>query len=72
MEKVFEELELYQKKRLLKVAREINPSLTEEDILQPFDFKELEQSPYFRYEEGVYCGILSAKAAFLASLRIKG
>ena len=68
MEEVFEELEQYQKKRLLKIAREINPNITEEDIMQPFDFKELEQSTYFRYEEGVYCGILSAKAAILATM----
>lgn len=69
IEKTLDELASYQKNRLLKVAREIMPNITEEDVLQPFDYPQLEQNVDFRYEEGVYSGILSAKAALLA---IKG
>jgi hypothetical protein len=56
-----------QKRRLLKIGREIIPYLSEEDILQPFDYPELENNGFFRYEEGVLHGLQTAKAAVLAS-----
>ena len=31
--------------------------ITEEDLLQPNDFIELEEDPEFRYEEGVLAGM---------------
>lgn len=68
MQELFNEMIDHQSKKLLKLAKEINPNVTEEDILQPFDFPELEESPHFRYEEGILHGILSAKAAVLASV----
>lgn len=58
-----------QKKRLLQCANEINPRVTEEDILQPNDFEELENNTFFRYEEGVLEGYQSAYAAVMALLR---
>jgi hypothetical protein len=68
MDQLIEEMVEHQKKKLLTLAREIVPGVTEEDILQPFDFKELECSPDFRYEEGIYHGILSVRAAFLSKV----
>ena len=58
-----------QKKRLLRCANEINPRVTEEDIMQPNDFEELETNTFFRYEEGVLEGYQSAYAAFMALAR---
>ncbi len=58
-----------QKIRLLACANEINPRLTAEDILQPNDFPELENQPFFRYEEGVLEGLQSALAAIQAQIR---
>ena len=52
-----------QKKVLLACAQRIIPKVTEDDLLQPNDFKELEFHPYFRYEEGVLAGLLVAAAA---------
>lgn len=64
MEKeIFDELIAYQQQRLLRVARRLIPSIAEEDLLQPFDFPQLEQNAEFRYEEGVLSGILMARAA---------
>jgi hypothetical protein len=68
MDQLIEEMVEHQKKKLLHLAREINPALTEEDILQPFDFNELEQNPNFRYEEGILHGILSVRAAFFSKV----
>jgi len=68
MDQLIEEMVEHQKKKLLQIAREINREVTEEDILQPFDFNELEQNPHFRYEEGIYHGILSVRAALLSKV----
>ena len=63
---LLDELIENQRKQLLKIARSIIPHITDDDILQPNDFPELEYHPLFRYEEGVLHGFQAAKAAFLA------
>jgi hypothetical protein len=70
MEKI--EIELLQlieqqKQNLLKIGRQIVTTLTPEDILQPFDYPELENNPLFRYEEGILAGMMSALYTFYAS-----
>lgn len=49
----------HQRGKLLKIAREILPYVTPEDIMQPNDYPDLEENPRFRYEEGVLQGMLS-------------
>jgi hypothetical protein len=66
LEVMFDELADQQRKRLGAFARTLIPYLTEDDLLQPNDFPELENHPYFRYEEGVLEGILTARMAYLA------
>ena len=68
MEKIFEDLIALQKKRLLRCAQEMIPRIIEDDLLQPNDFPLLENSPYFRYEEGVLEGLLTARMAYLANI----
>ncbi len=70
-ERMFDEMIEQQQRKLLKLANEIRPNLTEDDILQPNDFPDLENHPYFRYEEGLLAGILSSRMAFLALSREK-
>jgi len=69
MEELFDELIAFQEKKLLDYAAEIIPNVTSDDILQPNDYDELENHPFFRYEEGVLKGIQAAKMAVLAKLR---
>ncbi|SPN74107.1 hypothetical protein C10C_0974 [Chlamydia serpentis] len=57
-----------QKSRLQQVGEKIVPNLTSEDLLQPMDFPELEENPYFRFEEGVLSGMGEVRAAILAML----
>ncbi|OGN62577.1 MAG: hypothetical protein A3F09_01220 [Chlamydiae bacterium RIFCSPHIGHO2_12_FULL_49_11] len=63
---LFEELVLNQKKKMLDLAGKLVGQITEEDLLQPFDYPELETSPHFRYEEGILEGILTVRAALFA------
>ena len=65
-EPLLEEMIDQQKKRLLRLAREMIPYVTDDDLLQPNDFPELENHPFFRHEEGYLQGLLSAKSALLA------
>ena len=61
MFEVLDELIVQQKKQLLKTAKRIGPHVTEDDLLQPNDFPELEFHPHFRHEEGILDGLLIAR-----------
>lgn len=63
LEVLFDELVDAQRKKLKRCAEQIVPGLTEDDLLQPNDFPELENHPYFRYEEGVLEGLLTTRMA---------
>ncbi|MES2272640.1 MAG: hypothetical protein V4487_00410 [Chlamydiota bacterium] len=66
VEKLLEELIEGQKKKVLTTALRIIPQVTEDDLLQPNDFPELEFHPHFRYEEGILDGLQVARTALLA------
>ncbi|MBA3237061.1 MAG: hypothetical protein H0T62_01770 [Parachlamydiaceae bacterium] len=66
MDLLLEEMIQSQQKTLLQCARRIVPYATSDDILQPNDFPALENHPYFRYEEGLLAGLLSAQMAIRA------
>lgn len=61
-----EEIISQHRERLLACAQRIVPHVTEEDLLQPNDYIELETHPEFRYEEGVLEGLLTARMALLS------
>jgi hypothetical protein len=63
---LLDQLIIQQGRKLVDCAGEIMPHLTEDDLLQPNDFPELENHPYFRYEEGVLSGLQTARMALLA------
>ena len=66
MRDILEEMCKMQRVKLLRVANELLPHVTSEDIMQPNDFQELETNVFFRYEEGVLEGLQSALAAISA------
>lgn len=63
---LLDEMIAQQEKKLLDIASSIIPNITTDDILQPNDYPELENHPFFRYEEGVLQGLNAAKMALLA------
>lgn len=66
IEALLDQLEESQRQALFALGRRIVPSLTQEDLLQPNDYPELEENPHFRYEEGVLSGIMTVRAALRA------
>ena len=68
-EELIQELIQNQKSKVLKVAREIVPDLTPEDIRNPQDFPELVADTLFNYEDGILTGYLTIQTAFRKQIR---
>lgn len=66
LDNLLEELIALQRRKLLSAAERIVGRITEEDLLQPNDFPALENHPFFRYEEGVLEGLMTAQMAYRA------
>ena len=60
---MLEEMVTHQQTKVLKVAREIIPYATPEDIRNPQDFPELSTDTLFNYEDGILTGYLSLQTA---------
>ena len=58
----------FQRKKLLKLSREILPNLTSEDLRNPQDFPELIKDPSFNYEDGLLAGYLAVQIAMRSRL----
>lgn len=52
-----------QRSKLLKLAREIQPGATPEDLRNPQDLPELIKDPLFNYEDGILAGYLAVQVA---------
>ena len=61
--KLLEEMVELQQTKVLKVAREIIPDATPEDIRNPQDFPKLSADSLFNYEDGILTGYLSMQTA---------
>lgn len=63
-------LEELQRKKVLDLARRLSPGLTLEDVQNPHDFPELDDTDW-HYADGVLAGVASVKTA-LAALKKRG
>ena len=55
-----------QQAKVLRLARELNPRLTSEDLLNPHNHPELVASQDFNFEDGLLAGLISAQMALRA------
>ena len=62
-EELIQELIEHQQAKVLKVAREIVPDATSEDIRNPQDFPDLVTDILFNYEDGILTGYLTLQTA---------
>jgi hypothetical protein len=58
----------HQLKKTQRIAREHNPKLTDEDLLNPDNFKYLINDARYTYEDGTAAGIMAAKIAIRSFL----
>lgn len=68
VESMLEEMIALQEKKVLALARRLRPGVTAEDIRNPHDFNELDDSDY-NYEDGMLNGLQAAQAAIRAKRR---
>jgi hypothetical protein len=66
-ERLLEEMILAQRRRLLDIARRIEPGLAPDDLLQPHDHPRISANPDFNFEDGILAGYLAVRAALRAS-----
>ena len=69
-EVLLQELIEHQQTKVLKVAREIVPDATPEDIRNPQDFPDLVADTLFNYEDGILTGYLTLQTALRKQTRI--
>ncbi len=62
-QKLLQEMIQYQEAKVLKLAREIIPGISPEDVLNAQDFPELERNGQFNFEDGILAGLKSALIA---------
>lgn len=68
LDAAIERLIVQQRSKVLRIARELVPGATIDDILNPHDFPALAQSAYFNFEDGILAGYISA-GLYLKQLR---
>ena len=68
-EVLLQELIEHQQTKVLKVAREIVPDATPEDIRNPQDFPDLVTDTLFNYEDGILTGYLTLQTALRKQTR---
>ena len=68
-EVLLQELIEHQQIKVLKVAREIVPDATPEDIRNPQDFPDLVSDTLFNYEDGILTGYLTLQTALRKQTR---
>ena len=71
-EELIQEMIIHQQSRVLKVAREIVPDVTPEDIRNPQDFPQLVADSIFNYEDGILTGYLSLQTALRNQIKTEG
>lgn len=69
IDEVIEDLIAYQHKRVVELARRINPRLTHDDVWNPIDFPELQTHAEWNYEDGILAGYRSAQMAIRSRYR---
>ncbi len=67
-EALFEAMIQSQRAKVLRIAREINPQITPDDVLNPHDFPELDQDSQYNFEDGILSGYIAAQMAVRAEL----
>ena len=68
-EELIQELIELQQSKVLKVAREIIPDATPEDVRNPQDFPELIADTMFNYQDGILTGYLTLLTALRKQIR---
>lgn len=67
-EALFENMITQQRAKVLRIARELVPQITPDDVLNPHDFPELDTDAQYNFEDGILSGYIAAQMAVRAEL----
>jgi len=68
VDRLLDEMIAQQRAKVLALAREVLPSLTAEDVLNPDGYPELAGHGPFNYEDGQLAGLISSQVAIRARI----
>lgn len=68
LDTLFDRMIHQQRSKVLRIARELNPAITSDDVLNPHDFPELDADSQYNFEDGILSGYISAQMAVRAEL----
>ena len=66
---LFDKMVSQQQAKVLRLAREVIPHITPEELRNPHDFPQLREHPHFEFEDGLLSGLISAQVALNAELK---
>lgn len=69
IDRLFAEMIDLQEKKVLEIARQVEPHVTRDDLWNICNHPGLEKDPYFQYEDGHLAGLMAARIAVAASLK---
>ncbi len=52
-----------QRAKVLRIGQGLNPRLSADDLLNPFDWPEVASNPQFNFEDGLLAGLMAARMA---------
>lgn len=52
-----------QRGKVLRIGQRLNPRLSADDLLNPFDWPEVANNPQFNFEDGLLAGLIAARTA---------
>ena len=67
--KLFEQMLTQQRAKVLRLAREVVPNISPEELRNPHDFPKLKEHPTFEFEDGLLSGLISAQMAIYAEIK---
>lgn len=68
LDAMFDQMIAHQRAKVLRIAQELLPTVTAEDVLNPHDYPQLNESARFNFEDGLLSGYISAQMAVRAEL----
>jgi hypothetical protein len=69
LDALFAQMVAQQREKVLALARQRNPKLTAEDIMNPENFPEIDSDGPFNFEDGILSGLVSAQIAVRAEFK---
>ena len=66
---LYERMITQQQAKVLRLAREVVPHITPEELRNPHDFPQLKEHPSFEFEDGLLSGLISAQIALNAEIK---